>query len=204
MKSFLFGNETGEKGIQELEFIFNQIKVLGLNKAKLEFQVTLARGLSYYTGAIFEVLANNVKMGRTCGGGRYDNLTELFGVANMSGVGISFGADRIFDVMEMLDLFPKEIETATRILFINFGEIAQAYCLKLAKEYRDMGISVEVYPENAKMKKQMKYANDKNIPMVLLLGDNEINKGEITYKLMDSWEQYTVSNKAFKSLIQTK
>ena len=204
MKSFLFGNETGEKGIQELEFIFNQIKVLGLNKAKLEFQVTLARGLSYYTGAIFEVLANNVKMGSICGGGRYDNLTELFGVSNMSGVGISFGADRIYDVMEMLDLFPKEIETATRILFINFGEIAQAYCLKLAKEYRDMGISVEVYPENAKMKKQMKYANDKNIPMVLLLGDNEINKGEITYKIMDSGEQYTVSNKAFKSLIQTK
>ncbi|MFD1553550.1 histidine--tRNA ligase [Putridiphycobacter roseus] len=202
MKTFLYGNPTGEKGIEELEFIFKQINALGLTKAKLEFQVTLARGLSYYTGAIFEVLVNNVKMGSICGGGRYDNLTELFGVSNMSGVGISFGADRIYDVMEMLELFPPAIQTATRILFINFGEIAQLYCLRLAKEYRDMGVSVEVYPENAKMKKQMKYANDKNIPIVVMLGDDEINKGEVTYKLMESGEQHTVSKSAFKALIQ--
>jgi len=189
MKNYLKSSEIGLKGVEELEYVLNRIKSLGLNKAKLDFQVTLARGLSYYTGAIFEVVPNNVKIGSICGGGRYDNLTELFGLSGMSGVGISFGADRIYDVMTELNLFPKDATTSTQILFINFGETEQDYCLGLAKIMRENGISTEVYPASAKMKKQMKYANDKGIPFVVLIGSNEIESGDITYKNMESGEQ---------------
>ncbi len=197
MRAFLISSETGLKGVEELEYVINQIEALGLNKAKLEFEVTLARGLSYYTGAIFEVVTNEVKMGSICGGGRYDNLTELFGLSGMSGVGISFGADRIYDVMEELDLFPKSVMESTKVLFINFGEAEQAYCLKTAKKLRESGISTEVYPKSAKMKKQMKYANDKNIPIVVLLGENEIKSNSITYKIMETGEQISCSGEEF-------
>jgi len=189
MKNYLQGSEVGMKGVEELEYVLNRIKVLGLDKAKLNFQVTLARGLSYYTGAIFEVVPNNVKIGSICGGGRYDNLTELFGLSGMSGVGISFGADRIYDVMTELNLFPESATSSTQVLFINFGEQEQDYCLGLAKQLRDNNISAEVYPSAAKMKKQMNYANAKNIPYVIYVGENEIASGEIKYKNMESGEQ---------------
>ncbi len=189
MKNYLKNSEVGMKGVEELEYVLNRIKVLGLDKAKLNFQVTLARGLSYYTGAIFEVVPNNVKIGSICGGGRYDNLTELFGLSGMSGVGISFGADRIYDVMTELELFPESATVSTQVLFINFGEREQDYCLGLAKQLRNNTISVEVYPSAAKMKKQMNYANAKNIPYVVYVGENEIASGDIKYKDMESGEQ---------------
>ena len=193
MKDYLQSSEVGMKGVEELEYVLNRIKILGLDKAKLNFQVTLARGLSYYTGAIFEVVPNNVKIGSICGGGRYDNLTELFGLSGMSGVGISFGADRIYDVMTELDLFPESATTSTQVLFINFGEVEQDYCLSLAKQLRNHDISTEVYPSAAKMKKQMKYANDKNIPFVVLIGSNEMDENQVTFKNMNSGEQKTCS-----------
>ena len=193
MKSYLKDSEVGMKGVEELEYVLNRIKVLGLDKAKLNFQVTLARGLSYYTGAIFEVVPNNVKIGSICGGGRYDNLTELFGLSGMSGVGISFGADRIYDVMTELDLFPESATSSTQVLFINFGEQEQDHCLTIAKEFRENDIATEVYPSAAKLKKQMKYANDKNIPFVVMIGENELASGDITYKDMATGEQKTCS-----------
>jgi len=203
LREFLKGNEVGLKGLDELSYVLSQIKLLGLNKAKLEFEVTLARGLSYYTGAIFEVVANNVQIGSICGGGRYDNLTELFGLSGMSGVGVSFGADRIYDVMETLNLFPEAVISGTQILFVNFGEIEQKSCLKLAKLLRDNDIPTEVYPSAAKMKKQMKYANDKHIPIVVMLGDNEINSNTVTYKIMATGEQETCSGEEFIQKIST-
>ena len=193
MKDYLQGSEVGMKGVEELEYVLNRIKSLGLDKAKLNFQVTLARGLSYYTGAIFEVVPNNVKIGSICGGGRYDNLTELFGLSGMSGVGISFGADRIYDVMTELDLFPESATSSTQVLFINFGEKEQDHCLVLAKEFRANDIACEVYPSSAKMKKQMKYANDKNIPFVVMVGSDELESGDISYKNMETGEQKTCS-----------
>jgi len=193
MKDYLQGSEVGMKGVEELEYVLNRIKVLGLDKAKLNFQVTLARGLSYYTGAIFEVVPNNVKIGSICGGGRYDNLTELFGLSGMSGVGISFGADRIYDVMTELNLFPESATSSTQVLFINFGEQEQDHCLGLAKEFRENNISTEVYPTAAKLKKQMKYANDKNIPFVVMIGSDELESGDISYKNMTTGEQKTCS-----------
>ena len=193
MKTFLTSSEVGMKGVEELEYVLNRIKSLGLNKAKLDFQVTLARGLSYYTGAIFEVVPNNVKIGSICGGGRYDNLTELFGLSGMSGVGVSFGADRIYDVMTELDLFPESATISTQVLFINFGEAEQDYCLGLAKKIREAGVSSEVYPSSAKMKKQMKYANDKGIPFVVLIGSDEMESGQVTFKNMLTGEQKSTS-----------
>ena len=190
MKTYLQSSEIGMKGVEELEYVLNRIKILGLDKAKLNFQVTLARGLSYYTGAIFEVVPNNVKIGSICGGGRYDNLTELFGLKGMSGVGVSFGADRIYDVMTELDLFPKDATISTQVLFINFGETEQNYCLGLAKQLRNSGIATEVYPSKTKkMSKQMNYANDKNIPYVVYIGEDEIASGDIKYKDMVSGDQ---------------
>ena len=191
LKSFLHNSEIGQKGIDELEFVIGQAEGLGLRKAKLEFEVTLARGLNYYTGAIFEVAANNVKIGSICGGGRYDDLTGLFGLKDMSGVGISFGADRIYDVMEELNLFPESALNKTKVLFINFGKEEQQQSMIYAKKLRDNGISCEVYPEAAKMKKQMKYGNDRNIPYVVMLGSEELKNGQITYKNMESGEQKT-------------
>ena len=155
--------------------------------------LTLARGLSYYTGAIFEVKALDVQIGSITGGGRYDDLTGIFGLKNMSGVGISFGADRIFDVMNQLDLFPKDNMTTTQILFVNFGKQEERYCLPLLKQLREAGINVEIYPEAAKMKKQMTYADKKEIPFVALIGENEMQEGIISLKNMLSGEQHNVT-----------
>ncbi|MCG8574814.1 MAG: histidine--tRNA ligase [Flavobacteriales bacterium] len=189
LKDFLATSEVGMKGIEELSFVLDQIDALGLDKAILDFEVTLARGLNYYTGAIFEVVANNVKIGSICGGGRYADLTSLFGLKDMSGVGISFGADRIYDVMTELNLFPEKGLQGTQYLFINFGEEEQAYSLKIAKQLRDKGFACEIYPSSAKMKKQMKYANDRNIPYVIMIGSNEMENNLVTYKNMESGEQ---------------
>lgn len=189
MKTFLTKSEIGLKGIEELEFVFDSVNELGLKQAELEFDVTLARGLNYYTGAIFEVKANNVKMGSICGGGRYDDLTGLFGMKGMSGVGISFGADRIYDVLTELELFPKETDQGLSVLFVNFGLKEQKHCLKIVQQLRNKGIDCELYPSAAKMQKQMKYANDRNVRFVALIGENEINQGVIQLKNMESGEQ---------------
>jgi len=189
ISNLLIGSTEGLKGIEELKFVLDQVEALGLRNAKLEFDVTLARGLNYYTGAIFEVKANGVKMGSICGGGRYDDLTGLFGMSGMSGVGISFGADRIYDVLTELDLFPKEVDKGVKIMFANFGEQEQAYCMRFVKQLRVNNISAELYPSKAKMQKQMKYANDKGVEFVALVGENEIKEGKIQLKDMHSGEQ---------------
>lgn len=206
MRTFLATSEVGQKGLDELTFLFEQIEVLGLNRAKLEFDVTLARGLNYYTGAIFEVKANGVNMGSICGGGRYDDLTGLFGMPGMSGVGISFGADRIFDVLTELNLFPAELEKGLTLLFVNFGEKEQAYCLGLLKQVRAQGIDAELYPTyEAKMKKQMKYADDKRVAYVALVGETEMQQGLIQLKNMATGEQELLSlNELIERLNNTK
>ncbi len=193
MKVVLASSEIGLQGIEELEFVLNQVNELGPLKAKVEFDVTLARGLNYYTGAIFEVKANGVNMGSICGGGRYDDLTGLFGMPGMSGVGISFGADRIYDVLTELDLFPKETDLGLSLLFVNFGEIEQAYCMKLVRQCRNEGIDCELYPSKAKMQKQMKYANDRGVQYVAIVGDEEMSKGIIKLKNMESGDQFEVT-----------
>lgn len=194
MREFLKNSEEGQKGLDEMSFIFDQIAILGLNKAKLEFDVTLARGLNYYTGAIFEVKANGVNMGSICGGGRYDDLTGLFGMPGMSGVGISFGADRIYDVLAELNIFPAELERGLTLLFVNFGEKEQAYCLPLLKEVRENGIDAELYPSfDAKMKKQMKYADDKRVAFVAIVGETEMAENLIQVKNMTTGEQEEMS-----------
>jgi histidyl-tRNA synthetase len=155
----------------------------------VQLDLTLARGLNYYTGAIFEVKALDVQIGSITGGGRYDNLTGIFGMPGLSGVGISFGADRIYDVLNQLDLYPKETITGTQLLFINFGEAETSYCMPIAQKARKAGIRTEIYAESAKMKKQMSYANALNIPYVALAGDNEIKEGKVTLKNMTTGEQ---------------
>lgn len=188
LKTILSENETGLKGIEELETVFNSIDKLNLS-SNIEFDITLARGLNYYTGCIFEVKANDFSIGSITGGGRYDNLTGVFGLDNMSGVGISFGADRIYDCLEALDLFPKEINNTTKLLFINFGERESQKCIEYARILRKNNISSETYPDKAKLQKQMKYANDKNIPFVALIGEREIEENKIMVKNMISGEQ---------------
>lgn len=185
-------SETGLKGVEETRFILDALKTVGL-KNEMELDLTLARGLNYYTGAIFEVKALDTPMGSITGGGRYDNLTGIFGMPGLSGVGISFGADRIYDVLNALDLYPKEAVSATRLLFINFGEKETAYCLPIAAQARQAGIRTEVYPDKAKMKKQMSYANAKSIAFVALAGENEIAQQKITLKNMTTGEQQLVS-----------
>ena len=170
-----------------------------LNKAKVEVDVTLARGLDYYTGAIFEVVSNEVKMGSICGGGRYADLTGIFGLPNLSGVGISFGADRIYDVMEELKLFPTKLSQGTQLFFVNFGHKEEAYVLPLLQKAREKGIRAEIYPEAAKMKKQMKYADQKNIPYVVVVGEEEMKSGRLSFKNMQSGEQEKVN---FNELIE--
>ena len=193
MKAFLASSEVGLKGIKELEYVFKTVNELGLKRATIEFDVTLARGLNYYTGAIFEVKANGVNMGSICGGGRYDDLTGIFGMSDMSGVGISFGADRIYDVLTELDLFPPTVDNRLELLFINFGAEEAKYCQKLVKKTRAAGISSEIYPSDAKMKKQMKYANDRGVKNIALVGQDEISKGIIQLKNMESGEQTEVT-----------
>src|SRR5690554_6807936 len=193
MHSFLADSEIGKKGLEELEYVFEKTKLLGLKNAKLDFDVTLAKGLNYYTGAIFEVKANGVKMGSIVGGGRYDDLTGLFGLKGLSGVGISFGADRIYDVLEELKLFPDDINQTLDYLFINFGEEESAFALPIIQKIRERNINVELYPDNAKLKKQFKYADDKNAKHTVILGENELKNKEITIKNMETGEQQTIS-----------
>ena len=185
-------SEIGLKGVDETRFILDTLKNSGLNN-EIKLDLTLARGLNYYTGAIFEVKALDVQIGSITGGGRYDNLTGIFGMPGLSGVGISFGADRIFDVLNQLDLYPKEAVNGTQLLFINFGEKETAYCLPIAAKARQAGIRTEVFPDGAKMKKQMSYANAKQIPFVALAGENEINEGKVTLKNMVTGEQMLVN-----------
>ena len=193
LSKFLKDSEIGLKGIEETKFILNTVNSLGLTIASLEVDVTLARGLDYYTGAIFEVVSNEAKMGSICGGGRYADLTGIFGLKNMSGVGISFGADRIYDVMEELNLFPESANATTQVLFINFGDKEASYCLKALQKLRVEGIRAELYPDPAKMKKQMKYANDKKIPFVVMVGEDEMSSGQLSLKNMESGEQSKIS-----------
>ena len=188
----LAGSETGLKGVEETRFILDTLKAVGLNNA-IELDLTLARGLNYYTGAIFEVKALDTPMGSITGGGRYDNLTGIFGLPGLSGVGISFGADRIYDVLNALDLYPKEAVNSTQVLFINFGETETAYCLPIVGKLRQAGIRSEIFPDKAKMKKQMSYANAKNIPFVVLAGENEMAAGKVTLKNMESGDQTLVT-----------
>lgn len=190
--NILAASEIGTKGVEETRFILDALENTGLNN-EIELDLTLARGLNYYTGAIFEVKALDTPMGSITGGGRYDNLTGIFGMPGLSGVGISFGADRIYDVLNTLDLYPKEAVNATQLLFINFGEKETAYCLPSVSKARKAGIRTEMYPDSAKMKKQMGYANAKNIPFVALAGENEINEGKLTLKNMATGEQTMVT-----------
>ena len=185
-------SETGMKGVEETRHILDTLKTIGLNN-EIQLDLTLARGLNYYTGAIFEVKALDVPMGSILGGGRYDNLTGIFGMPGISGVGISFGIDRIFDVLNALDAYPKDAVNGTQLLFINFGERETAYCLPFVSEARAAGIRTEIFPDAAKMKKQMSYANAKQIPFVALAGENEINEGKITLKNMATGEQRLVT-----------
>ncbi len=185
-------SETGLKGIEELLFILNTLKTVGL-KNEIQLDLTLARGLNYYTGAIFEVKALDVQIGSITGGGRYDNLTGIFGMPGLSGVGISFGADRIYDVLNQLDLYPKDSVGATQLLFINFGEQETAYCLPILNKVRASGIRSEIYPDATKMKKQMSYANAKQIPFVVLAGESEMQQGKVTLKNMETGEQKLVT-----------
>lgn len=188
LHNLLADSEIGKKGIEELETIFNFLAVSKVD-TEVELDLTLARGLNYYTGAIFEVKAKDVQIGSITGGGRYDDLTGIFGLKDVSGVGISFGADRIYDVMTQLELFPTDNAATTQIMFVNFGEKEQAYCLPRLNELRDAGINAEIFPDSAKMKKQMNYANKKQIPFVALVGENEMNEGKITLKNMANGEQ---------------
>ena len=192
LKNVLAASETGLKGVEESEFILKTIAGLGI-QSEVELDLTLARGLNYYTGAIFEVKALDVQIGSISGGGRYDNLTGVFGMEGMSGVGISFGADRIYDVLNQLDLYPKEAVNGTQLLFVNFGEAEAAYVLPVLAQVRAVGICAEIYPDAAKMKKQMSYANAKMVPFVAIVGENEMKEGKVMLKNMTSGEQSLVT-----------
>ncbi len=191
MRTVLAESETGLKGIDEVEFVLNTYNkiVPASDSCSLELDLTLARGLNYYTGCIFEVKALDVEIGSITGGGRYDNLTGIFGMPGISGVGISFGADRIFDVLNQLDLYPESVVSATRLLFVNFGESEAAYCLPVLAAARKAGICCEIYPDSVKMKKQMQYANQKQIPFVAIVGETEMQEGKLTLKNMTTGEQ---------------
>ncbi len=192
IKEHLGETESGKKGIQEIEKLFAYLNLFDF-KNKVELDISLARGLNYYTGAIFEVVSDEVQIGSVCGGGRYDDLTGVFGLKDVSGVGISFGADRIYDVLEHLNRFPENIMASVKIMFVNFGEKEEAYCLPFLNKIREKGIAAELYPEPAKMKKQMKYANANNIPFVALAGENEIKENKLTLKNMQTGNQELLS-----------
>ena len=206
MRKVLYESEIGLKGCDEVEFVLKQFEKVrsaqplpsitggvGGGSSTLEFDLTLARGLNYYTGCIFEVKALDVEIGSITGGGRYDNLTGIFGLPGLSGVGISFGADRIYDVLNQLNLYPKEVSTTTQLLFVNFGEAEAAYALPAVAACRQAGIRTEIYPDAAKMKKQMQYANAREIPFVALAGETEMTEGKFTLKNMTTGEQKTVT-----------
>ena len=188
IEQVIWGSETGRKGIEELRTIFGYLHA-GSIATTVELDLTLARGLNYYTGAIFEVKANEVQIGSITGGGRYDDLTGIFGLPGISGVGVSFGADRIYDVMEQLGLFPKDQTDSTQVMFVNFGITEELYCLPLLADLRQSGIPSEIYPSADKMKKQMIYANKKGVKYVILAGESEMAEGAFTVKNMESGEQ---------------
>ncbi|HOT13245.1 MAG TPA: histidine--tRNA ligase [Bacteroidales bacterium] len=200
LRKTLAGSATGLKGIEEVETLLNYIDGAQLS-CEIEFDLSLARGLNYYTGAIFEVKAKDVAIGSISGGGRYDNLTGVFGMPGVSGVGISFGADRIYDVLLQLNLFPSETSQTTRIMFVNFGKNEENYCLPLAAQLRQNGISCEIYPDAQKLKKQFDYANKKNIQFVVIAGEDEIKADEITVKNMITGEQTKISKEGIVSFI---
>ena len=186
MRQVLASSETGLRGISEVEYVISKLSTLN---SQLELDLTLARGLNYYTGCIFEVKALDVEIGSITGGGRYDNLTGIFGLPGLSGVGISFGADRIYDVLNQLDLYPETVTTSTQLLFVNFGEAEAAYCMPIIAQARQAGIRCEIYPDATKMKKQMQYANQKQVPFVAIVGENEMAEGKLTLKNMTTGEQ---------------
>jgi histidyl-tRNA synthetase len=191
----------GMQGITEMQAIFERLEILGI-EAGCELDITLARGLNYYTGTIFEVKAKDVEIGSICGGGRYDDLTGIFGLPGVSGVGISFGADRIYDVLLALNKFPENEVSKTQVLFVNFGESEEKHCLQLAAQLRESGIVTEIYPDPGKMKKQFKYADQKQIPYVVLIGEDEISNGSLTVKNMKSGEQSTMTVEKLISMIK--
>jgi histidyl-tRNA synthetase len=207
LRSVLSASQTGIKGIAEIESIFNYLELLTRQtesvKQNLELDITLARGLNYYTGAIFEVKTNEVAMGSIGGGGRYDDLTGMFGLSDLTGVGISFGADRIYDVLEELKLFPESTSESTKVLISNFDEQAEIFALPLLQKLRKAGISAEIYPSSAKLKKQMTYADDKNIPFVILIGSDEMESGLLTLKNMKSGEQQKLSADQISAFLLT-
>jgi histidyl-tRNA synthetase len=186
-------SEIGRKGLEEIRYVFNHVNRSDLRKAKIEFDLTLARGLDYYTGSIFEVVTNETPMGSICGGGRYDDLTGVFGLKDVSGIGISFGADRLYDVLLTLDRFPDFTDEGTQLLFVNFGEVEADYCEGLVTQCRRAGINTELYPNTIKMQKQMKYANAKEIPWVAMVGEDEVKSGLIRVKNMETGDQHDVS-----------
>lgn len=188
LREVLAASEIGLKGVEEIAYILDKAAQMGL-RSEVQLDLTLARGLNYYTGAIIEVKALDVEIGSITGGGRYDNLTGIFGMPDVSGVGISFGADRIYDVLTQLDQFPESSKQGAQVLFVNFGEKEESYILPMLSKLRQKGVRAEIYPESAKMKKQMTYANNNNISYVALVGENEINEGKITLKNMKSGEQ---------------
>lgn len=200
LESILAASEIGMKGVEELKTLFNYLQPMGLNTS-VELDLTLARGLNYYTGAIIEVKTTDMEMGSICGGGRYDDLTGIFGLPGVSGVGISFGAERIYDVLEQLDLFPQESPEITRVMFVNFGEKEEAYCLPVLAKLRSAGINSEIYPESAKMKKQMNYANKKQIQFVILAGESEIAEQKFTLKNMQTGEQQLLSTEELINIV---
>ena len=189
LSNLLQGSDLGGEGVDELRFIMKNIDKLSLKNSQLEFDISLARGLNYYTGSIFEVKSNDVKIGSIAGGGRYDDLTSIFGLDDVSGVGISFGIDRIYLVMKELDLFPKDIDMSSKVMFVNFGETESSYCLTLLKQLRENKISSELYPSSDKIKKQMNYANNKGIQFVVMIGEDEIESGLLTIKDMSTGDQ---------------
>jgi histidyl-tRNA synthetase len=189
MENYLSNSVVGLKGIEELRYVFQTIAAIGVQQAKIEFDVTLARGLNYYTGAIFEVKVDNINMGSICGGGRYDDLTATFGLSGVSGVGISFGADRIYDVLEELNLFPKNVSLSLSVLFVNLGHKESLVSMQLAKELRSNGIDCEVYPSAAKLQKQLKYANERGCTWVVIIGEEELKNQQLSLKNMESGEQ---------------
>ena len=192
LRQMLQGSEVGQKGLDEMAYVLDHVDALGL-KAQVELDVSLARGLNYYTGTIVEVKARDVEMGSITGGGRYDNLTGVFGMPGLSGVGISFGADRIYDVLNTLNLYPASLIASARVLFINFGEREAAASLAIIRQLRSAGISAELYPDSAKMKKQMSYANDRHFPYVAIVGESELENGTVALKNMATGEQATLT-----------
>ena len=197
----LAASETGLKGVEELRTVLNYVDKMQIT-TELQIDVTLARGLNYYTGAIFEIKAKDVAMGSISGGGRYDNLTGIFGLKNMSGVGISYGAERIYDVLNELNLFPQHILTPITAMFVNFGGEDELYALKGLKALRDAGIPSEIYPDNAKVGKQMNYANAKGIPYVIMAGENERTQGVYTLKNMQTGEQQALAIEKITTMIR--